>query len=189
MQPDLHPYANAAWIAVGIVWVAGALTTKRTARSETGASRLFHFLLATVGFTLAFRNVRYGSLGWQFVPDSAFIAYSGLVLTVAGGAFAVWARIFLGRNWSGAVTIKHNHTIIRRGPYAIVRHPIYSGGLLALLGNALVVGEVRGLAALALVFIAWWTKLSVEERFLSEQFGAEYTQYQREVKALIPFVL
>lgn len=189
MQPDLHYYANAAWIAVGIVWAAGAVATKRTARNETGATRLFHFFLAIAGFTLAFSNIRYGSLGWQFLPDSAFIAYSGLVLTVAGCAFAIWARIFLGRNWSGAVTIKHNHTIIRRGPYAIVRHPIYSGGLLALLGTALVVGEVRSLVALALVFIAWWTKLSIEEKFLSEQFGAEYTQYQREVKALIPFVL
>ena len=189
MQPDLHYYANAAWIAVGIVWAAGALTTKRTVRNETGASLLFHLLLATAGFALAFRNVHYGPLGWQFVPDSALIAYAGLALTVAGVAFAIWARIFLGRNWSAAVAIKHNHTIIRGGPYAIVRHPIYSGGLLALLGTALVVGEVRGLVAVALVFIAWWTKLSVEEKFLSEQFGAEYAQYQREVKALIPFVL
>jgi len=189
MQPDLHSYANAAWIAVGLVWAVGALTTKHTARNETAVSLLFHLLLATAGFSLAFRNVRYGPLGWQFVPDSAFIAYSGLALTIAGCALAIWARIFLGRNWSAAVTIKHNHTIIRGGPYAIVRHPIYSGGLLALLGNAFVVGEVRGLVALVLVFIAWWTKLSVEEKFLSEQFGAEYAQYQREVKALIPFVL
>ena len=102
---------------------------------------------------------------------------------------AVCSRVFLGRNWSAMVTIKQDHEIIRRGPYALVRHPMYSGFLLAVLGTALAVGEVRGLLALGFVFLGLWLKLRTEEQFLTEQFGAQYIQYQRESKALIPFVL
>ena len=97
--------------------------------------------------------------------------------------------MILGANWSALVTIKQDHQIIRRGPYALVRHPIYSGGLLALFGTAIAFGELRGLAGFALVFIAWWLKSRLEESFLESQFGASYTQYKREVKGLIPFVL
>jgi protein-S-isoprenylcysteine O-methyltransferase Ste14 len=87
------------------------------------------------------------------------------------------------------VTIKQNHQLIRQGPYAIVRHPIYSGFLLGMLGTALALGEWRGLAGLALAFIGWGTKSRMEENFMAGQFGSAYIEYQREVKALIPFVL
>jgi protein-S-isoprenylcysteine O-methyltransferase Ste14 len=130
-----------------------------------------------------------GPLAWRLLPAWPAIAWTGLALTVIGCAFAIWARLSLGRNWSGTVTVKEGHQLMRRGPYAVVRHPIYSGGLLALLGTALVVGELRGLLGVALAFLGWGTKLRLEEAFMSEQFGAEYTRYRREVKALIPFVL
>jgi protein-S-isoprenylcysteine O-methyltransferase Ste14 len=123
------------------------------------------------------------------LPDSPAIAFAGLALTIAGVGVAVWARLLLGANWSAAITIKRGHQIIRRGPYAVVRHPIYSGGLLALLGTTIGFGELRGLAGFALVFIAWWMKSRLEESSLEGQFGASYTQYKREVKGLIPFVL
>ncbi len=102
---------------------------------------------------------------------------------------AVSARIFLGRNWSAVVTIKQDHEIIRRGPYALVRHPMYSGFLLAMLGTAVAMGEVRGLLAIGLAFLGLWLKLRTEESFLVEQFGVQYVQYRQETKALIPFVL
>jgi protein-S-isoprenylcysteine O-methyltransferase len=115
------------------------------------------------------------------------IAWTGLALTAAGCAFAIWARLLLGGNWSSSVTVKQDH--IRRGPYAIVRHPIYSGFLLGLLGTALALGELRGIAGLALASIGWHMKSRREEAFMTAEFGAEYTRYQCEVKALIPFVL
>jgi protein-S-isoprenylcysteine O-methyltransferase Ste14 len=176
---------DAVWIAVGIVWAAGAVFTKRTARSQTAASRLIHLLLAATGFFLVFK----GPSGWRFLPESPAIALAGLVLTVAGATIGVWARVMLGANWSAVITIKQDHRIIRRGPYAVVRHPIYSGGLLALLGTAIASGAVRGLFGFALVFIAWWMKSRLEESFLESQFGPSYAQYKREVKGLIPFVL
>jgi protein-S-isoprenylcysteine O-methyltransferase Ste14 len=117
------------------------------------------------------------------------MAFAGLALTIGGVGVAAWARLLLGANWSAAITIKQDHQIIRRGPYALVRHPIYSGGLLALLGTAIAFGELRGLAGFTLVFSAWWMKSRLEESFLESQFGASYAQYKREVKGLIPFVL
>jgi protein-S-isoprenylcysteine O-methyltransferase Ste14 len=94
----------------------------------------------------------------------------------------------LGGNWSGRVTIKEGHTLEKRGPYAIVRHPIYSGLLLAVLGTAIAFREIRGLIAVALVFAMLLMKSRMEERFMMEEFGSVYRDYGRQVKALIPFV-
>lgn len=190
LQPDLHHYVDALWIAVGIFWLATSVWTKRSTRVQGVSSRAIHILLVATGFLLFFANWRDdGLFTRQFLPDSATLAYTGLALTAAGIAFAIWARLTLGRNWSGIVTTKQDHSLVRRGPYAVVRHPIYSGGLLALFGTALSIGELRGFIGLILVFIGWWTKSRLEEQFMLEQFGAEYASYQHEVKALIPFVL
>jgi protein-S-isoprenylcysteine O-methyltransferase Ste14 len=181
---------DAAWIVAGIVWLVGALRTKRTARTQSSVSRLVQTLLAGAAFALVF-NDRFaiGFLAWRFVPYSLVIAYTGLAFTLAGLGFAIWARVFLGGNWSAIVTIKQDHQMVRTGPYALVRHPIYSGFLLAVLGSALVFGEVRGLLALGVACLAWWLKSRLEEKFMEQQFGEEYAVYKRRVKALIPFVL
>ncbi|HEV8039386.1 MAG TPA: isoprenylcysteine carboxylmethyltransferase family protein [Bryobacteraceae bacterium] len=190
MEPDLQIFVDAAWVAVGIVWLIGAARTKRTAQAQSSGSRLVHISLATVAFVLLFSPITaIGPLAGRFVPNSAVIAYAGLAMTLAGTGFAIWARVFLGRNWSAIVTIKEQHQLIQSGPYAVVRHPIYSGFLLGLLGSALVLGEVRGLVALPLAFLAWWSKSRLEEKFMRQCFGAEYAAYQQRVKALIPFVI
>jgi protein-S-isoprenylcysteine O-methyltransferase len=190
VQPDIQRWISGVWITLGVVWAIGALLTKRTARVQTARSRLIQAGLAAGGFLLLLEpRMSTGPLGWRFLPATEGAAYTGLALAVCGATLAVWARIFLGRNWSAMVTIKQDHEIVRGGPYALVRHPIYSGLLLAMLGTALALGEVRGLLAVGLTFLGWWLKLQTEERFLSEQFGTQYTQYKREVKALIPFVL
>jgi len=112
------------------------------------------------------------------------------VLVLAGGlAFTVWARVILGRNWSGTVTLKEGHELIRSGPYRFVRHPIYTGLLVAFAGSAIARGEWRGLVALAIAFAALWRKLKLEERWLGETFGDAYERYRAEVPALIPFLL
>ena len=87
------------------------------------------------------------------------------------------------------VSVKQDHQLIRQGPYAIVRHPIYAGFLLGLCGTVLAVGQLRGIVGLALASIAWHMKSRKEDAFLAEQFGAQYLDYRRGVKALIPFVL
>jgi protein-S-isoprenylcysteine O-methyltransferase len=190
MPNDVHRWINGLWILLGLIWLIGSVFAKRAARAQTTKSRLIQLALTTCAFLLLFEpHLEVMPLTWRFLPASAGAAFTGLALAVAGGAVALWARILLGRNWSAKVTIKRDHEIIRGGPYAMVRHPIYSGFLLALLGTALAIGEARGLLAFGLAFAGWWLKLRTEETFLVEQFGAQYTQYRREVKALIPFVL
>ena len=112
----------------------------------------------------------------------------GACIVVAGLAFTVWARIHLGRNWSGTVTLKYGHELVRSGPYRIVRHPIYTGLLVAFAGSAIARGEWRGIVAVFIAFAALWRKLRLEERWMVETFGNEYLEYRAGVAALILFV-
>ena len=188
-MPDLRVIVGYLWAGVGIVWVAGAFTTKSTARAQPVSSRLLEIALGVGAFAVGFtKYLKLGLLARPFVPASPVTAAVGLILVLAGLGLAVWARLVLGRNWSGWVTIKENHTLVRQGPYAIVRHPIYSGLLLAVLGTAIASRELRVLVATGLVLLLVCMKLRVEETFMKEEFGAEYTEYQRQVKTLIPLV-
>ena len=190
MQLDILRWINGIWITLGVIWIIGALLMKRAARVQSAGSRLIQGALTAAGYILILQpNLGIGPLGRRFLPDSSGTACTGLALTVCGAILALSARLVLGRNWSATVTIKQDHEIIRRGPYALVRHPIYSGLLLALLGTAIAIGQVRGLVALLLAFLGWWLKLRTEEAFMVEQFGAQYIQYRQQTKALIPFVL
>lgn len=189
MPPGLQESISAVWIAFLAVWTAAAFTVKQAARTQPAGSRLAQSGLMAVAFVFLFTGwLRYGPLAWRFAPASSRVAWLGFALTLAGAALAVWARIFLGRNWSGTVTIKQDHHLVRRGPYAFVRHPIYSGILLALLGTAIAFGEVRGLAGVGAALGGFLLKSRLEEAFLAEQFGAEYARYRREVRAFLPFV-
>lgn len=178
------------WLLWALYWFVAARDVKTTRRSESAASRWAHMgplLLAAVLFALPPRPWPW--LFARFVPATAAGFWSGVALVVAGLGFAVWARVVLGRNWSGIVTLKQDHELIRSGPYAIVRHPIYTGLLAAFAGSALALGEWRGLLALVIVCVALWRKLRLEERWLAEIFGDSYTRYRREVAALVPFLL
>ena len=134
------------------------------------------------------KNRGRGLLAWRFAPDTALVGWTGAIITAVGVAIAIAARFFLGKNWSGWVTVKKGHQLIRSGPYAVVRHPIYSGILFGVLGTAIVVGEVRGLIALAFAALGLRLKSLQEERFMEEEFGGEYRDYKRRVKAMIPLV-
>ena len=107
----------------------------------------------------------------------------------AGLGFAIAARIQLAGNWSATVTLKQDHELVRHGPYRWVRHPIYTGLLVAILGCAVAEGEWRGPVALALFTIAFVIKSGIEERYLTDQFGDAYARYRREVPALLPRLL
>ena len=99
----------------------------------------------------------------------------------------LWARWTLAGNWSSDVTFKQGHELIRRGPYRFVRHPIYTGLLMMCLGTAIEIGHSR-LAGL-LVAAAFWIKLKQEERLLLRHFPDEYPAYQKQVKAIVPFLI
>jgi protein-S-isoprenylcysteine O-methyltransferase Ste14 len=178
------------WVAVGILWLIGASGVKRAERSQSTGSRMGQLGMMTAAFLLLVDSrLRIGFLGWRFLPASSVTSDAGLAMVILGAAFAVWARMCLGANWSARVTLKEGHELIRTGPYALVRHPIYSGLLLAVLGTAVAIGRIGCLVAFALAVIGWRMKWRTEERFMSEQFGTRYENYRKEVKGLIPWVV
>jgi protein-S-isoprenylcysteine O-methyltransferase Ste14 len=169
------------WIVLGLVWLAGSMRGKRTTRRETIPERAFHLIGSALASLLLFTGREQSA--------SSIREASGLVLCCAGIAFAIWARVILGTNWSGTITLKEDHELIRRGPYRFVRHPIYSGLLLGILGTAIYLGRWQGFAGFVIAFVTWWEKSRIEERFMLDHFGDQYRRFQREVSALIPGLL
>jgi len=189
MQLQIQYWVKMTWIAFLVVWIVGAFSGKRTVRREPLSSRLFHLSLVVLVFLLMTNpKLNAGLPSMRFVPNAVFFSFLGLALTIAGVAFAIWARVIIGRNWSAAVTVKQGHELMRGGPYSVVRHPIYTGVLVALLGTVVTLGDLRWLLAFVVVSLALWLKSRREESFMVDQFGAEYIAYKSKVKALIPFV-
>jgi protein-S-isoprenylcysteine O-methyltransferase Ste14 len=190
MKALYGPLIGALWIGWLIYWQIAAHNVKAARRQESRLSRATHILpllLATA--LLVYPETSGGWVFAQFMPRTIVTYWLGVGLLGAGLGFSILARRYLGRNWSGTVTLKEDHELIRTGPYRWVRHPIYSGILLGFVGSAVALGEWRGLAAVALVTIAFLLKIRLEERWMIETFGEAYRHYRREVKALIPFVL
>lgn len=187
------PYAllvPALWLAWIIYWTLSAAKTKGTMRRESLLARAGHGApLIIAALLLALPTLPAGFLCGRVLADVAATFWIGVGVQVAGLAIMVWARVHLGRNWSATVTIKQDHELIRGGPYRFVRHPIYTGGLIAVFGTAITLAEWRGLLAMFIVFVALWRKLQIEERWLGETFGEDYAKYRAEVAALIPFLL
>lgn len=129
-----------------------------------------------------------GFLGRTVIRVSLMTSLSGMVICVAGLALAVWARLVMGAHWSGAVVLKEKHELIQDGPYRFMRHPVYAGVILALVGSAIIVGELRGFLAPVICFWGLWRRIQEEEAFLSRHFPLEYKDYRRRVKALIPYI-
>lgn len=180
----------ACWIIFLAVWLLAAISTKRSVYRESPAQRLRYSILLIAAYFLLIRGHRLPyPLSARVIPHMEVIAWAGAGLCVAGLGFCIWARVTLGRNWSGAVTLKEGHELIERGAYRLVRHPIYTGLIAMFLATVIVLGHAGGIAGLVLVFISFWIKLSDEERVMLKQFPDQYAAYQQRVKRIIPFVL
>jgi protein-S-isoprenylcysteine O-methyltransferase Ste14 len=177
------------WLALAVVWVLGALRTKRTVQRQSSSSQLLYTAILAVGVFLIFATQ--SGIPWldrELFPVTVPIALAGLLAVLMGVAFSIWARLMLGGNWSNGVTLKENHTLLRTGPYRIVRHPIYSGILLAMFGSALQRGGIRCFVGVPICAFSFWLKTRAEERFMVQSFGEQYLQYRHRVKALAPFI-
>jgi protein-S-isoprenylcysteine O-methyltransferase Ste14 len=178
----------ALWLLWAAYWMISAAGNKTTRRRESRASRWAYTITLLVGVTLiAWPRLELGILSRPLLPDAPWRFQTALALLLAGLLFTVWARVHLGRNWSGTVTLKEGHELVRTGPYALVRHPIYTGLIIALLGSAIACGEPRALLGLALVVLSFVHKLRIEGRFMQEVFPGQYERYRATVPALIPF--
>jgi protein-S-isoprenylcysteine O-methyltransferase Ste14 len=189
-MPSLDTLLRDAWLPLCAVWLAAALKVKRPAYTERPDSRIGHVLTIAIAMALLFSGrVRAGILGMRVVPPSGAAAAIALALTAAGILLALWARLYLGTNWSAIVAIKQDHSLVRTGPYRLVRHPIYAGILTGMLGNAIGFGEAGCFLGVAIAFAAFLAKARLEDTFLDGRFGAAHRLYRRQVKSLIPLVL
>jgi protein-S-isoprenylcysteine O-methyltransferase Ste14 len=177
----------ACWIAWLAVWLVMSLSTKRTVESS---ARSWSSVSVIVLF-LAWVRVRgvSGNLHDALWAPSTLVSVLTVGLVVAGFAFTVWARVTLGSNWSGSVVFKENHELVEKGPYAYVRHPIYTGLLSMMLGTALYYADALGLVLFAAGVVVLYLKSQREERLMISHFPDEYLEYRRRVKALVPYVL
>jgi len=177
------------WIAFALYWLVSALKRKRTKQRESIGQRLMYVAPLVLASLYLFRGndeIRHTWLTTRFVPDTAQMQILGVFLTAAGIFVAIWARYHLGANWSGTVTLKEGHELIRTGPYRSIRHPIYTGILLALLGTAIAIGEVRALIGVAVVWGSFYIKASREESFLAKEFGDGFAEHRRHTGMFLP---
>jgi protein-S-isoprenylcysteine O-methyltransferase Ste14 len=171
------------WVAFSFYWEAAAEKAAPAKTSESKGSRAVHVFLANAALLLEIAPIR--GLG-RFLPASPLIMTAGLAVEGFGLFLTIWARRHLGRNWSGEITIKVDHQLIRSGPYKLMRHPIYTGLLTMYAGIAIVTGEWLAVIGFAMAAFAYWRKIRLEEANLKVAFGGDYDVYRRETWALVP---
>jgi protein-S-isoprenylcysteine O-methyltransferase Ste14 len=179
--------ARYLWILFTLYWLVSALKRKKTKQRESISHRLTYILPIVVVFYVLY-NARFGIewLGTYFVPDTLAVQWAGVAVMVFGLGIACWARVHLGTNWSGTVTLKEGHELIRTGPYRNIRHPIYTGILIGFLGWAIVGGQVRGLIAMAAVWLSFFIKARREEKFLAQEFGPKFEEHTQHTGMFLP---
>lgn len=172
--------ASLLWLVLALVWIVRGMRTKRTVKSQSSASQVLYTVILVVGVSMIF--AKQSGISWldrQLFPVTVAIALADLLVVLTGVAFSIWARLMLGSNWSNRVTVKEDHTLVRTGPYRIVRHPIYSGILLGMLGSALQRSGIRCFAGVLICGLSFWLKTRAEEPF----YGAKL---RRGVRAVSP---
>lgn len=178
------------WIIVFGYWIFSSFSIKRTIKVYSGKWQRFAFwslifAIAILSYTGTLSKFT-GPVLWQNTFVTGIIADS---VTLIGLIIMLWARKTLGANWSGHITLKENHELIENGPYAFVRHPIYSGLLLLALGPIILHGHLYGLLAFIIFFGGVWFRTQQEEKLLTDTFPQNYPVYKKRTKRLIPLIL
>ncbi|HUO26143.1 MAG TPA: isoprenylcysteine carboxylmethyltransferase family protein [Candidatus Aquilonibacter sp.] len=182
-----HRLIEIPWVIFVVYWAISALKTRRTVQREPFAWRYGVMLAEVAGFVFVFSgDADIGLLARTVFHRTFSVFLVGVALTWAGIALALWARWHLGQYWSGRITLKEDHKLIRTGPYARLRHPIYSGLILAAIGSGLAIDLWRCVLGVCLIIVGFVIKAKREERLLSTQFGQEFSEHLRQTGFLIP---
>ncbi len=179
----------ACWAVVVFYWIVAAWSTKRSVERQSPGGRLLVLIVIAVAVDWLLGG---SGIHWPAVPipmpHTPLAGWIGTALCIAGMGFTLWARRTLGANWSGWITFKENHELIQRGPYRIVRHPIYTGALVMVAGSVLAFAAPQPVVGFAVVFVALLVKSRQEEAMMTKHFPDQYPEYRKRVKGLIPFV-
>jgi protein-S-isoprenylcysteine O-methyltransferase Ste14 len=179
---------GAIWGAWLLSWLVAAVWTGRTAARPVAGSQVVYRLTVVAGAILLFDRFARGR-AWPLWRSPSLLGWAMVALTAGGFIFCWWARLYLGRLWSSAVTLKDGHHVVDTGPYALVRHPIYTGILIAAAATAVEQGTAISFMGLALMTLGYWIKARLEESFLREELGGEsYDAYARRTGMLLPFL-
>ena len=186
-------YVNIAyslWTLIFLVWLFFSFSNKQTTKREGLGEQFVALALLFVSFALLFNpQVVVNIFGEKGIGQNPLLGIVGDFLTLVSVLFAIWARVILGKNWSGAViTVKKDHQLIQTGPYAYVRHPIYTGFIFAAFGTALTIGLSGSFVAAEVMVLAFLIRMPREEEFMTQQFPEEYPLYKQRVKKIIPFL-
>ena len=175
------------WAIFGIYWLAAGIRGKKAQTSESPLYRVVRLSILAITFTLLFGKwTAIGPLGRNFLPRNSIIDYLGFFLAIAGIALATWARIHLGQFWSDKVVLKVDHQLVRTGPYARLRHPIYSGVLLGVAGTALLLNQWRGVLAFIILLVNYAIKAKREDEILARAFTSTFADHKHCAGFLLP---
>jgi protein-S-isoprenylcysteine O-methyltransferase Ste14 len=176
-----------AWIIWIVWWVVAAFRVNPMKRREPAGELVLRWVLMIAAFELLFhRGSHLGVLNRRFVPHSRTILDVGAALTCLGLAFSIWARQHIGRYWSGSVSIRADHQLIRTGPYSLIRHPIYTGILVGLAGTLLADGHYAAIVAFLIVLAGLTWKALREEHLLAGEFGPAFEEHKRHTGFYLP---
>ena len=172
------------WLIFSVYWSIASRDRAPTRSGESIFSRQAHVIAVNVALLLLILPVP--GLTQRLLPENALFPAVGLAIQAASVVLAIWARRHLGSNWSGEVRIANGHELVRSGPYRFVRHPIYTALVGMYIGTGLISGQMHALVALALVLLAYWRKIQLEERALADAFPSDHARYRGETWAWIP---
>jgi protein-S-isoprenylcysteine O-methyltransferase Ste14 len=174
------------WIAYNVIVAIGLRKRPEAKSAESLKSRAVHEQLVLAGIVLLFAPIP--GLTGRFLPDTLTTAAIGLGTQLAATLFYFWSRTYLGRLWSGQITIMQGHHLVETGPYRLLRHPLYTGVIGMFVGTAIVSGQYHALLGIAMCIIAYARKIPMEEAALRAEFGEAFEEYRRKRWAFIPWV-
>jgi protein-S-isoprenylcysteine O-methyltransferase Ste14 len=176
-----------AWAATFVYFIVSAVLTNRIKRREPMGGRLLDTVLLFGGYILLFSGLPVpGIRNQHFIPPRATLQIIGAALTYLGLSLTVWSRVRLGRFWSGVVALKQDHQLIQSGPYRVVRHPLYSGIILAAIGMAVCVTTWSSVLGMLSLLICFERRAHKEDALLATEFGAEFEIYRQQTGRLLP---
>jgi protein-S-isoprenylcysteine O-methyltransferase Ste14 len=182
----IYSLIGISWLVFVVYWFVSSFSAKRSVRRNWG---FLAFRIAIAIILIALIDSKtFGNSGIVYSNPNPLVGGIGVVLCMAGIAFAIWARVHIGKNWGMPMTKRVEPELVTSGPYTYVRHPIYTGILLAMFGTTLTLG-VWWLIVFVLVGIYFVYSATQEEKFLTEQFPNQYPEYKKRTKMIIPFIL
>jgi protein-S-isoprenylcysteine O-methyltransferase Ste14 len=178
-------WARWLWDLLLLVWVVLWFGMKRAKKLETPWEMAQHAVPVILGFWLMFENSWKG-LNTRLLPETPAVLWVGLALTAVGVGLAIWARLTLGANWSGVVTVKKDHELIRKGLYRWIRHPIYTGILTSFIGTAMIMDHIRGWLGFLIIWTTFYFKARREESFLRQEFADGFEEHAKHTGMFLP---